>query len=320
MLDQVPESGFRERVEQAVARLKPTRLSPELVAWGDGPDPDRFWVPECLVPLWGTQAHEALTDEQRLRYNQYYALELTEQFIWLEERFIIAGYSKLLRGHVPIPAMRTLFESFITDEQRHMASFDRLLKLARPDFYEDGPPFHFYAPPRQLHLLAALTARLPRLLSGWVLLAGVLEEATLTISRSYKEAGEDADPVFARVHTLHAQDEARHCVIDSLVAEWLIGDQHSWARRANALVLDLMFQAYYDPGWGYDRPIIQLVADFPDLRGRAAEIIGQAESARSAQIVEHWFSPAMSPITSQNAKRFDMLDRAIRNLSNITRR
>ncbi len=84
MADQALDTGFRERVEQAAARLKPTRLSPELVPWGDGPDPDRFWVPECLLPLWGTPAYDDLTDEQRLRYNQYYALELSEQFLWLE--------------------------------------------------------------------------------------------------------------------------------------------------------------------------------------------------------------------------------------------
>ena len=316
MLDQVPESGFWERVEQTAARLKPTRLSPELVPWGDGPDPDRFWVPECLVPLWGTPAYGDLTDEQRLRYNQYFALELAERFIWLEERFIIAGYAALLRGPVPSPALRILFESFIADEQGHTASFRRLLKLARPDMYDDGIESHFCVPPRRLYLLTALAARLPRLLSGWVLLSGAIEETTLLISRSYKETGDDADPLFARVHTLHAQDEARHCVIDTLVAEWLIGGQRGWAKRANATVFDLMFQAYYDPGWGYDRPIRRLVADFPDLRDREAETIGQAMRACSEKVIESWFSPAMSPITSQNAKRFDMLGRAIRNLSN----
>ena len=315
MLDEVLESGFRDRVEQAVARLKPTRLCPELVPWGDGPDPDKYWIPENLVPLLGTQAYKELTDEQRLRYNQYYALELAEQFNWLEERLTIAGYTALLRGPVPSPALRTLLESLIVDEQGHSASFRRLLKLARPDIYDNSVPLQFFTPPRQLYLLAMLTARLPRLLSGWVFLVGVLEEATLIISRSYTEAGEDTDPLFARVHILHAQDEARHCVIDTLVAEWLVDGQHGWARRANTKVLDLMFQAYYDPGWGYDMPIKRLVADFPDLRGQEAEIIKQVSDARSGQIVDYWFDPAISPITSQNAKRFDMLDRAIRNVS-----
>ena len=315
MADQALDAGFRQRIEEAAARLRPTRLSPELVPWGDGPDPDRFWVPENLVPLLGTQAYEELTDEQRLRYNQYYALELAEQFIWLEERFTIAGYAALLRGPVPSPALRTLIESLIADEEEHSASFGRLLKLARPDIYDNGVPLRFFTPPRKLYLLSALTARLPRLLSGWVFLVGVLEEATLIISRIYKEAGEGTDPVFARVHLLHAQDEARHCVIDSLVAEWLVDGQHGWAKRANAKILDLMFQAYYDPAWGYDRPIERLVADFPDLHGREAEIIKQVSDARSGQIVEYWFDPAMSPVTSQNVKRFDMLDQAIRNVS-----
>ena len=104
-------------------------------------------------------------------------------------------------------------------------------------------------------------------------------------------------------------------MIDSLVAEWLVDGQHGWAKRANAKILDLMFQAYYDPAWGYDRPIERLVADFPDLHGREVEIIKQVSDARSGQIVEYWFDPAMSPVTSQNVKRFDMLDQAIRNVS-----
>ena len=173
--------------------------------------------------------------------------------------------------------------------------------------YDHDIVFHFCAPPRRLYLLTALAARLPRSLSGWGLLSGVIEETTLLISRSYTEAGDDADPVFARVHMLHAQDEARHCVIGSLIAEWLIDAQRGWVKRANATVFDLMFQAYYDPGWGYDRPIRRLVADFPDLRDREAETIGQAMRACSDKVIECWFSPAMSPITSQNAKHFDML-------------
>ena len=145
--------------------------------------------------------------------------------------------------------------------------------------YDHDIVFHFCAPPRRLYLLTALAARLPRSLSGWGLLSGVIEETTLLISRSYTEAGDDADPVFAWVHMLHAQDEARHCVIGSLIAEWLIDAQRGWVKRANATVFDLMFQAYYDPGWGYDRPIRRLVADFPDLRDREAETIGQAMRA-----------------------------------------
>ncbi len=314
MAVQALETELRRRIEREASDLKPTRLTLDTVSWGDGPDAGKFWIPEDLVPLWSTPAYDDLTPEQRLRYNQYYALQMAEEFIWLERYLTIGSLTSLLRGEVPTPSLRTLLESFVTDEQHHNASLYRLLELARPDIYENSP-FYFFVPPWQVGLIVGAMTRLPRLLSGWGLFTGALEEQTILISRRYRDGNKDIDPVFASVYILHAQDEARHCKLDSMIAEWLITGQHGWAKRINAKVLGIAFQAYYSIGWGLDRPIRRLVADFPDLRDREAGMIRQAMGARSATYTDSLLDRSTSPITSRNAERYEMLDRAVRRLA-----
>jgi hypothetical protein len=313
--DQEISSELRRRIEREASDLKPTRLTLDTVSWGDGPDAGKLWIPDDLTPLRNMPAYEDLTEEQRLRYNQYYALEMTEQFIWLERYCIIPPLQRLLREAIPTPSLRTLLESFVADERHHNASLYRLLQLARPDLYEKSP-FYFFVPPWKVRLVTGVMVRLPRLLSSWVLLIGTLEEQTVMISQVYRNSNTDVDPLFAEVYALHAQDEGRHCKLDSMNAEWLIAPQSGWAERVNGKFLDLAFQAYHDVGWGCDRPIRQLVADFADLRDREAAMIDQTMAARTGASAGRCFSDqALSPITARNVERYAMLDRAIRHLT-----
>ena len=313
MLHQGLELDLERRVTREASRLTPTRLTPEAVSWEGGPDRTMFWIPEELAPLWGTSAYQSLREDQRLSHNHHYALQVAEQFIWLESNLIIAPLKGLLRGPVPTPALGALLDSFVADELEHSASFQRLLQEASPDFYGKRK-FYFFLAPLKVRLLAGLMARLPRMLAGWTLLVGALEETTLAISQRYKQAGASVDALFASVFTLHALDEARHCRLDSMIAEWLIGGQRGWPERINSKVLEAAFRAYFDVGWGYDTLIGQLVAEFPDLGQRRAELVGQATEARSGAYTDRLFHPSVAPITSRNAERYEMLAGAIRRL------
>ncbi len=310
------ESELRRKIDQAASGLKPTRLTPENVSWGTGPDHGKLWIPENLAPLAGTPAYARLTDEQRLRYNQYYALQMAEQFAWLERYMIIGPLRGLLRGALPTPSMRAIIDSFITDEHGHTASLLKLARMARPDLY-GSREFRFFMPPPLVRFYAALAARLPRLLCGWVLLVGVLEELTILISRTYKESNDGIDPLFATIYTLHAQDEARHCRQDSLIADWLLVDQGAMAKGINASTLRLAFTAYYDAGWGYDQPVRQVAADFSDVGAWETELLEEAKTSCSAAFNGRLTDRTMLPITSRNAERYDMLGDVIRYLSKI---
>ena len=224
------------RIEREAAALKPSRLSPDRVPWDRGPDAGKLWVPQNQTPLPETSLYASLTEEQRLRYNQYFALELSEEFIWLETYALVPHVKRLLKGQVPTPAFRVLLESFVVDEQNHTAAVWKLLRMARPDLYPKND-FFFFKPPPSVVGMVTITGWLPRLLSGGSLLAGLLEEKTINISHRYQEANDDVDPLFATVFTLHALDEARHCKIDSLITEWLIPPQRKLWKWINGKVL-----------------------------------------------------------------------------------
>lgn len=309
--DRLVNASLAQKIDREIPLLRPTRLAPELVAWGDGPDRGKFWVPQELVPLWGTAEYDALTDAQRLRYNQYYALQKTEYFIWLERYLVVAPLTKLLPQ--ASPALRTLLDSFVADEVGHNASLQRLLELARPDLYRDRV-FYFVVPPAPFRLVTAAINAMPRLLSSWVLFAGAIEENTILTSQCYRQAGAGVDPLFAEVYMLHAQDEARHCKIDVLLAEWLIADQKGWAKRLNAKVLELVFRTYFDPSWGFDRPIKQLTADFPELRAREDALIRRSQEARPPASAKVLVDSGIAPITAKNAERYGMLAEAVNRL------
>ena len=171
--------------------------------------------------------------------------------------------------------------------------------------------FFFFKPPPSVVWLVTMTGRLPRLLSGWSLMAGLLEETTITISRSYQEANDDVDPLFATVFTLHALDEARHCKIDTLITEWLIPPQRKVLKWINGKVLGLYYESYRDQGWGYGGPVRQTVADFPRLRGLEADMIKESKRVFAAKNYNYVTDRTSTPITARNAERYEMLDRAL---------
>ena len=271
-----------QRIEREAMALKPSRLAPSLVPWGNGPSARKLWIPEQLTPLWGTDVYDDLTREQRLRYNQYFALKLSEEFIWLETFALIPPLKKLLKGAVPAPAFRSLLKSFVVDEINHSATVRQLLRKARPDFYSKND-FFFFKPPHSVAWILAMAGRMPRLLSCWALFSGLLEEKTITISRMYQQANEDVDPLFATIFTLHALDEARHCKFDSLIAEWLIGPQRTLPKWFNGTILGLLYKRYIDPSWGSAGPIRQIVVDFPEIRELETRMIKESQRINSIQ-------------------------------------
>lgn len=265
-------------IEREAARLVPARLGAGALA-GRRPAADKPWAPDSLLPLWGTAAYARLTQAQRLRYNHYYALQLTEEFRWVEARLIIAPLLGLVARPLPSAPLRDLLASFLADERAHVAAFSRLLVTARPDLYRDDSEI-FFLPPPSLRLAAAAISRWPRRLSCWVLLTSALESLTISVARRYREAGAAVDPLFASMHLLHAQDEARHCRLDAIMAEWLLGGG-SRAAALNGRLFGWLRGAYYSVGWGCDKPIDRLIADFPALKPARAGLIAEAREARS---------------------------------------
>ncbi len=302
-------ANLLNRIDVEVARLKAPRLNPAAIADGEYPDPALPWIPETLVPLWGTPSYAGLSDDQRLRYNHYYALQMVEQFIWIENVLALRPLRMLL-ADTREPGIMRIIQSFVADEVDHSAALWKLASRARPELYR-RPQHILFRPPAKVRVLAFLMGRFPTVLSGWTLFLNVLEEHTLVLNREYKQAGDSVDPLFARIHFLHARDEARHCNLDSLLVALLVKEQAGWRRRFNAWALECLMSFYYDVDWGWKQSLKHLVKDFPELRGRFSELLTEASLARGPAYLEHLFDRKTVPITTRNRGQYTMLDRAV---------
>lgn len=307
------EPDLADRIARELSLLRPTRLTIDSVAWGSGPDVNKMWIPDETVPLWGTPEYAAFSGEQKRRYNHYYALQKAESFVWTERHLIIVPLERLLKGAVP-PALRALIESFVADERHHVAAISRLLRLARPDLYGERISC-FFRPPLKFRLVTGLVTAFPRFLSSWSLLICALEENTVAFAQLYRQAGDKVDRLFGEVYALHAQDEGRHCKLDALFCEWLLGGGAGWRRRINARLLTLAFAAYFDTGWGLEAPIRHLIADFPELRVRGPALLRRTQETRSPAFAKQLIDRGNAPISSRMAEKFDMLADAIRRVA-----
>lgn len=300
---------FWRRIEQALAQLKPARLTVAAVRKGPAPDGSRQWIPPQLLPLCESAAFAELPTAQQRRYNQLYALQATEQFIWLERELVIRPAQRLLGDATLPPQIRELLEAFVADELHHNDALFELLRLAAPEIYEHQP-FAFFDPPWSVRLAVAAATLLPRRLPAWILFIGVAEEHTILISRAYGR-DPDCDPAFSAAFRAHAIDEARHCRMDDLLADWLTAALRPVQQQLSDRLLGQLFRRYYDVRWGTDRPVLHLAREFglsPALRQR---LLDDAQLGRGPEFRSHLFDQHNAPISFRKAQRHRGLAAAI---------
>jgi hypothetical protein len=306
------EAAILEALAREAARIPPPRLHPAIRA-GRVPRADLPWLPERLAPLHRAAWFQALPGEVRLYHNQLYALLVTELFIWAEGAFAIAPIRRLLRRPgLPAPLI-ALLAAFAADEEAHTACFWDLLQAARPDLYPT-PRFALLRLPARARLLAAAMARWPEGLASWILVINFLEEHTLVLSRAYAEVPERADPLFAEVYRLHALDEARHCRLDGLIAEWLLPRLSPGAERWNGRLLALLFPAY-QAGAVHGPLLDRLTARFPELVPRQGELARATADHLGTAHLRRLLSREVTPITHRHQERFPFFHAALAGLA-----
>jgi hypothetical protein len=266
------EDWSRER-----SLLRPSKLTGALVdAAASSPDVSRPWVPESLLPLYGTRSFASLSDAQRLRYNQSYARQLAEEFIWLEQYLILAPVKRLLKASGLDPDVSLVLSSFVSDERNHIAGFSRLRELA---IKVSGPrsTTPLFNPPRSVRSLARLAAQFPTAFAFWTTVIQAFEEYAVKIGQTYKR-DRTVDRLFQDVFVAHAQDEARHCRYDDLLTDWLrpSGPMNAF----HACVADMFQARYRSVSWGIDGPILELAQAHPELANKVNDMIADAEAIR----------------------------------------
>ncbi len=249
--------------QREAGRLAPTSLTRETIDWSRPPDPERAWVPEQLTPLAACAGYAALSRTQRLAYNQAYACQLLEEFVWIESRLVLAPLGRLKTDE----HSRAPLASFASDEAHHIACFTHLRTLA------GAVGENYFRPPFTINALARLAAFRPHTFSFWIVALAAFEDYAINVAKLYR-ADDSLDPVFRDVFIAHARDEARHVRFDTLLKSWL------GVSPLNARLHAVFKNAYYATSWGLDGPVTALARKFPELAAQASALHAEACAAR----------------------------------------
>jgi len=243
------------------------------IDWRVGIDPARAFFPEDQLPLSFTEGWRAvLTDDERTTANQWYACAVSEQFIFLEESFLMPAVRAMLRQRrtQKDAALVEALEVFLIEEQKHGEMFRRLLRLVSPEWYAHSDR-HFYTPAKAGVRFAELCLQLPDIFVAWPWLGHILEEKTIAYHRAYERAahaGTQLDPLHHAVHRAHFLDEARHVQLEQVLIERLWDPASDVVKSINR---PLLFRALAQ----YTRPrersvsaniVRALVAKYPRLQ------------------------------------------------------
>lgn len=242
-------------------------------------DPTRPFMPESYTQLYYTPLYGSLSDAQRLRYNQLFALRNNEYIMMLEADLIERLLPPLLR-HPQVrddAALTQAVQTMRREEQRHFAGFAALNRHCRPDLYPAGRDRHFSLLPRwtqaMFDLVGWLAAR--HAFALWYLMA--MEESAKSLARDMLAHPETEtlgrlDPGFVSVHREHLKDETRHLHIDTILIRRCLGGR---ALALDAWLFRQMLTGVVRPTRGGSgvRVIRQLVRDLPELACREEELI-----------------------------------------------
>jgi hypothetical protein len=271
-------ADLKQAFTKEAGRLSASSLAPAAMDWTRRPDAALRWVPDKLLPLDGCANFVALTAQQRLTYNQAYARQLLEEFIWIESRMVVAPLRRLTSAVTLGADAAMVFTSFLTDEQNHIACFARLRQDAIAAAGA-APSEQFFQPPVRVAAMAAAAGLLPRPVSFWTGVVTLFEEYAVAIGKHYKD-DDSVDPVFRDIFIAHARDEARHCRFDNLLSAWLSPPGRTVLNTVN-YGLGISFQsAYYATRWGLSGPIRFLTQRHPEIAALENALIEDARLAR----------------------------------------
>ena len=260
----------------------------DAIRWADGVDSDLSFFPDDQVPLSFTEGwRTVLTDEERITANQWYACAVSEQFIFLEEHFLMPAVRAMLRQRSTRKDadLAEALEVFVVEEQKHGEMFRRLLRAVAPDWYGHSDR-HFYTPGALGIRFGELCLQWPSVFVAWPWLGHILEEKTIAYHRAYERAvgaGEQLDPLHHAVHRFHFLDEARHVQLEQVLIERLWDPASTTVKELNRPLLFRALGQYTRPR---DRSVSAnivraLVAKYPRLQAHEDRLLQGVKDLRA---------------------------------------
>jgi P-aminobenzoate N-oxygenase AurF len=246
-------------------------------------DQGKRFIPEEFTPLSYTPSYRALTEEQRLRYNQLQALYFNEQIIFFETAIGRKVLEALLRDSLP-PQLTKGLRQFLEEEQQHTEMFRRINQHCAPQFYGAGH-FYFIQPPRSWMAALGWATQHPRFFPMFLWLMLLQEERSLFYSRRVIVQRDDLEPHFVKMHRTHLADEVGHVRWDEELIETLWQGANPVLRKVNGKLLGWMLGEFFNaPKRAQLNVVHELTREFPALRGLEPEMqrqmLGLSEDGR----------------------------------------
>jgi hypothetical protein len=241
--------------------------------WSKPVDRSRMWSPEHIAPLYYLPSYSRFTAEEKLRYNQLFAMGVCEQFVWLEEHLLVNTLRNVAQRSEPPPPLREALGHFIEEELKHTQMFWRMLEKSEPGWYPTRK-FRLYniSPLQQAAL--DLVLKLPDVFLIWIWTAIFFEERTVDYCRHYLEARKRdpgaIDPTYTQLHEYHFKDELRHYQLDQHLLGWMYDPQPAWKKKLAGRMFQSLMRSYVFPHRTSRRVLEVLADEFPRLR---AEVV-----------------------------------------------
>jgi hypothetical protein len=232
-------------------------------------DRERPFIPERFTQLYYTPSYARLERRHRLRYNQLFAVKVSEQFMAFEQDFTNRVVARLARHPSVPPVLRECLEGMVREEEVHQAMFRALNAHCLPRVYAERDRGFTRLRRFESWALAGATAA-SRWLPFLLFFVIALEEYSSALSRAMvKERHTELGPLeenFVRVHAEHVKDEARHVHLDVHLIRLLHAASRPLARRLNARLLAAFLRDIVVPKRSGPAVVRLLAEEHPELK------------------------------------------------------
>jgi hypothetical protein len=228
-------------------------------------DFSRCFMPEELTPLYHAPSLFALSQPQRLRYNQLHALYFNEQTMFFEKALARNVLGFFLEQPLP-EQLKSGLRQFMAEEEQHSAMFRSLNQKCAPELYSTGD-FNFIQIPCASGRILDFISQRPTLFPLLLWLMHLQEERALSFGRAFLNCAHSLEPHFVAVQRKHVADEVGHVRWDEALLDFVWPKTSFLLRRFNSWVLGWMVEEYFStPKRSALRVVAALVEEFPDLR------------------------------------------------------
>ena len=253
-------------------------------------DHGKLFMPEHLTQLYHTPGYTLLSDKQKLRYNQLFAMRSIEQLMTLEAKFIALVLKKTKKSNEINRDKQLVYcmREMAGEEQQHYRMFSRINRQAEPRIYQDQEMyFARFGTLENLALSGLIYLPGINLFLLWMLL--ILEEFSTYISTAMiKEARLSADSYesnFVKVHREHLKDETRHVNICANLISTLMCKSAQPLIHLNTFLLRKFMHDYMTPKRGGLRVIEHLCSEFPELQATKNALIDSIRAQKQDSVI-----------------------------------